>query len=385
MKENQELSFATRLLHTGNEIDRTTGASAVPIYQASTFHQEDVDQAQPYEYARSGNPTREALERTIATLEGGTRGFAFASGMAAISTALLLFSAGDHLIATDDIYGGTFRILTTVLNRLGIETTFVDVTDLENIRAAIRPNTKGLLLETPSNPLLQITDLAGAAKLAKEHGLLTIVDNTFQTPYLQRPLDHGIDVVVHSATKFLGGHSDVVAGLAVTKDQALGQRLKQLQNSFGAVLGPQDCFLLQRGIKTLKVRMDASCDGAELVARWLANRAEVAKVYYPGLAAHKGHGVHLEQSSRSGAVLSFDLGTEEQAKRLMRAVKLPLVAVSLGGVESILSYPATMSHSGMPKEERHKRGISDGLLRLSVGLEDPEDIIADLEQALQNG
>lgn len=385
MKENQELSFATRLLHTGNEIDRTTGASAVPIYQASTFHQEDVDQAQPYEYARSGNPTREALERTIATLEGGTRGFAFASGMAAISTALLLFSAGDHLIATDDIYGGTFRILTTVLNRLGIETTFVDVTDLENIRAAIRPNTKGLLLETPSNPLLQITDLAGAAKLAKEHGLLTIVDNTFQTPYLQRPLDHGIDVVVHSATKFLGGHSDVVAGLAVTKDQALGQRLKQLQNSFGAVLGPQDCFLLQRGIKTLKVRMDASCDGAELVARWLANREEVAKVYYPGLAAHKGHGVHLEQSSRSGAVLSFDLGTEERAKRLMRAVKLPLVAVSLGGVESILSYPATMSHSGMPKEERHKRGISDGLLRLSVGLEDPEDIIADLEQALQNG
>ncbi|MFD2168732.1 trans-sulfuration enzyme family protein [Tumebacillus lipolyticus] len=379
------MSFATRLLHTGNEIDRTTGASAVPIYQASTFHQEDVDQAQPYEYARSGNPTREALERTIATLEGGTRGFAFASGMAAISTALLLFSAGDHLIATDDIYGGTFRILTTVLNRLGIETTFVDVTDLENIRAAIRPNTKGLLLETPSNPLLQITDLAGAAKLAKEHGLLTIVDNTFQTPYLQRPLDHGIDVVVHSATKFLGGHSDVVAGLAVTKDQALGHRLKQLQNSFGAVLGPQDCFLLQRGIKTLKVRMDASCDGAELVARWLANREEVAKVYYPGLAAHKGHGVHLEQSSRSGAVLSFDLGTEERAKRLMRAVKLPLVAVSLGGVESILSYPATMSHSGMPKEERHKRGISDGLLRLSVGLEDPEDIIADLEQALQNG
>ncbi|WP_198299674.1 trans-sulfuration enzyme family protein [Tumebacillus avium] len=382
MSGNKELTFATQLLHTGNEIDKTTGASAVPIYQASTFHQEDADHPPQYEYARSGNPTRDALEKTIAALEGGTRGFAFASGMAAISTALLLFSAGDHLIATDDIYGGTFRMLTTVLNRLGIETTFVDVTELDNIRAAIRPNTKGIVLETPSNPLLQITDLAGAAALAKEHGLLTIVDNTFQTPYLQRPLDVGIDVVVHSATKFLGGHSDLVAGLAVTKDTVLGHRLAQLQNSFGAVLGPQDCFLLQRGIKTLKVRMDASCDGAERVARWLSERDDIAKVYYPGLSTHKGHEVHKSQSSRFGAVLSFDAGSAERAKELMKRVELPLVAVSLGGVESILSYPATMSHSGMPQAERHKRGITDGLLRLSVGLEDAEDLIADLEQAL---
>jgi cystathionine beta-lyase len=380
--EKKELSFATHLLHTGHEIDPVTGASAIPVYQASTFHQQDADHPPQYEYARSGNPTREALEKTIAALEGGARGFAFASGMAAISTTLLLFSAGDHLIATDDIYGGTFRVLTTVLNRLGIETTFVDVTDLENVRKAIRPNTKGLILETPSNPLLQITDLAGAAVIAKEHGILTIVDNTFQTPYLQRPIDFGIDIVVHSATKFLGGHSDVVAGLVVTADRVLGHRIAHLQNSLGAVLGPQDCFLLQRGIKTLKVRMDASCDGAERVARWLSEREDIAKVYYPGLPSHKGYGVHQAQSSRSGAVLSFDTGSEERAKRLMQLVKLPLVAVSLGGVESILSYPATMSHSGMPREERHKRGITDGLLRLSVGLEDPEDIIADLEQAL---
>ncbi|ASS75158.1 cystathionine gamma-synthase [Tumebacillus algifaecis] len=382
MSEEKKLTFATQLLHTGNEIDQTTGASAIPIYQVSTFHQEDPDNPPQYEYARSGNPTRNALERTIAELEGGTRGFAFASGMAAISTALLLFSAGDHLIATDDIYGGTFRVLTTVLNRLGIETTFVDVTDLENIRVAIRPNTKGILLETPSNPLLKITDLAGAAAIAKEHGLLTIVDNTFQTPYLQRPLDVGIDVVVHSATKFLGGHSDLVAGLAVTKDRVLGHRLAQLQNSFGAVLGPQDCFLLQRGIKTLKVRMDASCDGAERIAHWLAEREEISAVFYPGLSTHQGHEVHRKQSTRSGAVLSFDTGSAERAKLLMQQVKIPLVAVSLGGVESILSYPASMSHSGMPKEERHKRGITDGLLRLSVGLEDPDDLIADLERAL---
>lgn len=381
MSDSKNTSFATQLLHAGTQVDPVTGASSFPIYQASTFHQEDVDQPPTYEYGRSGNPTRNALEDLIAELEGGTRGFAFASGMAAMSTALLLFSAGDHLIASDDIYGGTFRFLTQVLSRMGIETTFVDTSDLEQIRGAIRPNTKGLIIESPSNPLLQIVDLAGAAQIAKEHGLISIIDNTFMTPYLQRPLDLGIDIVVHSATKFLGGHSDVVAGLIAVKDKVLGHRIYFLQNSLGAVLGPQDCFLLQRGIKTLKVRMDASQAGAQRVAEWLSEQ-EGIKVFYPGLATHRGHDVHRRQADGFGAVLSFDLGSEERAKRLMSRVKLPLVAVSLGGVETILSYPRLMSHSGMPAAERQKRGIGDGLLRYSVGLEDPEDLIRDLAQGL---
>ncbi|HEU4964716.1 MAG TPA: aminotransferase class I/II-fold pyridoxal phosphate-dependent enzyme [Bacilli bacterium] len=369
-------------MHTGYEIDPVTGASAFPIYQTSTFHQADPENPPVYEYARSGNPTRDALEKTLAALEGGTRGFAYSSGVAAITSALLLFSAGDHLVACEDIYGGTFRALTQVVNRLGIETTFVDTTDLEAVRRAIRPHTKGLLLETPSNPTLKITDLAGAVAIAKEHGLLTILDNTFLTPYLQRPLDFGIDVVVHSATKFLGGHSDLVAGAAVVRDEELGKRLYLLQNTLGNVLGPQDCFLLQRGIKTLKVRMDAAEQVARQVAAYLQERGDLAQVYYPGLASHPGHEIQVRQASGFGAVLSFDVGSAERAKQVMSRVQLPLVAVSLGGVETILSYPRTMSHGSMPEEERHRRGITDGLLRYSVGLEDPQDLIADLEQAL---
>ncbi|MGB8957029.1 MAG: aminotransferase class I/II-fold pyridoxal phosphate-dependent enzyme [Tumebacillaceae bacterium] len=377
--------FATHLLHTGHEVDPVTGAAAFPIYQASTFHQEDPFNPPKFEYARSGNPTREALENTLAALEDGTRAFAFGSGMAAITTALFLFSQGDHLIACDDIYGGTFRALTQVLPRFGIETTFVDATDLDQIRAAIRPNTKGLILETPSNPLLRIIDLAGAAELAKEHGILTLVDNTFMSPYLQRPLELGIDIVLHSGTKFLGGHSDVVAGAMVVRDEELGKRLYFLQNALGGVLGPQDCFLLQRGLKTLKVRMDASCQNAQRVAEWLyeqQQRGQIADVYYPGLPTHPGHELQKQQASGFGAVVSFDAGTEEQAKRLMERVQIPLVAVSLGAVESILTYPRTMSHSGMPAAERHKRGITDGLLRFSVGLESADDLIDDLAQAL---
>lgn len=382
---NRTLSYATKLLHTGNELDPTTGASAIPIYQASTFHQEDPFAPQAYEYARSGNPTRAALERTLAVLENGTQAFAFGSGMAAITTVLFLFSQGDHLIACDDIYGGTFRALTQVVNRFGIETTFVDTTDLEQIRAAIRPNTKGLLLESPSNPLLKVTDLAGAAAIAREHGLLSIVDNTFLTPYLQRPLDLGLDIVVHSGTKFLGGHSDVVAGAVIARDEVLCKRLYFLQNALGGVLGPQDCFLFQRGLKTLKVRLEASEAGAQQVAAWLAEQqrqGRIEAVYYPGLPTHPGHDIQRQQADGFGAVLSFDVGSEGRARQLMEQVQLPLVAVSLGGVETILSYPRTMSHSGMPAPERLKRGIGDGLLRYSVGLEDPADLIADLDQAL---
>lgn len=379
----KKVSFATRILHTGNELDPVTGASAFPIYQASTFHQEDPWNPPAYEYARSGNPTRHALEDAIAQLEGGTRGFAFGSGMAAITTTLFLFSQGDHIVACDDIYGGTFRALTQLINRFGIETTFVDATDLEAIRTAIRPNTKGLFLETPSNPTMKIIDLQGAAQIAKEHGLLSIIDNTFMTPYLQRPLELGIDIVIHSATKFLGGHSDVVAGVVVVRDEELGKRLYFLQNACGGVLGPQDCFLLQRGLKTLKVRMDASCASAEKIASYLEARGDLERVFYPGLPNHPGHEIQKKQADGFGAVVSFDVGSEARARRLMERVQLPLVAVSLGAVESILSYPRMMSHNGMPAEERLKRGIGDGLLRFSIGLEDPDDLIADLEQALK--
>lgn len=374
--------FATKLIHFGKEIDEATGASSVPIYQASTFHHFDLDHPPKHDYSRSGNPTREALEEYIALLEGGARGFAFASGMAAISTAFLLLSAGDHVIVTEDVYGGTYRLLTTVLNRLNIDSTFVDMTDFEQVKAALKPNTKAVFMETPSNPTLKITDIAEVANWAKERGLLTMLDNTFMTPYRQRPIELGVDLVLHSATKFLGGHSDVLAGLVVTADEALGRRVKQLQNGLGTVLSAQESWLLMRGMKTLKVRMDSSEQGAAKLAAWLAAHPAVERVYYPGLPDHPRRDVHEKQSSGYGAVVSFDAGSGERARRLLGRVKLPLVAVSLGAAESILSYPAMMSHAAMPREVRLERGITDGLVRYSVGLEDPDDLIRDLEQAL---
>ncbi|MGC5326300.1 aminotransferase class I/II-fold pyridoxal phosphate-dependent enzyme [Brevibacillus sp. SYSU BS000544] len=376
------MKFATQLLHGTCGIDTVTGASSVPIYQASTFHQFDLDQPGTFDYARSGNPTRQALEETIAELEGGKRGFAFASGMAAISSVFLLFSAGDHLIVSEDVYGGTYRILTSVFSRLGVEATFVDTTDPERVRAAIQPKTKGIYLETPSNPTLKVTDIEAICRIAKEHGLTTIVDNTFLTPYYQRPLMLGADIVIHSATKFIAGHSDVVAGLVVTKDAELGAQLYTIQNGFGAILGVQDCWLVMRGLKTLKVRLDVSTASADRLATWLESHPYVECVYYTGLVDHPGHQLQARQASGHGAVLSFDLGCKERVKRFLDAVKLPLVAVSLGAVESILSYPAMMSHASMPAQERNKRGITDGLIRLSVGLEDVHDLAADLDQAL---
>jgi cystathionine beta-lyase len=378
------MKYGTRLLHTGVEIDPATGASSVPIYQASTFHHESLEHPPRFDYARSGNPTRQALEDALTVLEGGVRGFAFSSGMAAMTTTLLLFGQGDHIVACEDIYGGTYRALTRIFTRLGIETTFVDTTDLDKVEAAIRPNTKALLLETPSNPVLKITDLRAAVEIAKRNRLLTIVDNTFMSPYLQRPLELGIDIVVHSGTKFIGGHSDVVAGIVVVNEKKLGSEIKFLQNSFGSILGPQDAWLLLRGIKTLKVRMDASQASAMKIAQWLATNPRVEKVYYPGLEAHPGREIHVAQSDGPGAVLSFDLGSEERARHVLESVRLPLVAVSLGGVESILSYPAMMSHAAMPEQEREALGITKGLLRLSVGLEDPDDLIEDLDQALRS-
>ena len=372
----------TRILHHGAETDPHTGAAAVPVYQVSTYAQKDPVNLGKYEYARGENPTREALEHAIAELEGGAVGLAFASGMAAISSVLLLFRPGDHLLVAEDVYGGTYRVVTTIFRQWGLESTFVDTSDPGNIAASIRPETRGIFAETPSNPILKITDLAAVSAIAREKKLLSIVDNTFMTPYLQRPIEHGFDIVVHSATKFLGGHSDLIAGLVVTRDAELGGRLKFIQRAFGAILGPQDAFLVSRGIKTLGARMEAQQANAEKIARWLTGTPEIRKVYYPTLTGHAGREVHLRQSAGGGAVVSFELPDGPSAHRFMRSVRLPLLAVSLGGVESILSYPATMSHGAMPREERLARGITDGMVRLSVGLEDPEDLIRDLANAL---
>ncbi|TDL90102.1 cystathionine beta-lyase MetC [Vibrio vulnificus] len=381
---DHDFSFETKLLHNQHKFDPATGGVSVPIQHASTFHQSDIDQFGKYDYSRSGNPTREALEDIIAELEEGTHGFAFSSGMAAISTAFLLLSAGDHIVISEDVYGGTFRMVTSVLNRFNIEHTFVDMTDLESVKAAVQPNTRAIYIETPSNPLLKVTDIQAVCDIAKKAGALSFVDNTFLTPALQKPLNLGADVVLHSATKFLSGHSDVVAGLAVVKDPELAARLGSLQNSFGAVLGVQDAWLVMRGLKTLSVRMEHSQKGAEKIAAYLKEQPLVKKVYYPGLVDHPQHAIQKGQSLGAGAVLSFELESEEIFRSFVNTVELPVFAVSLGAVESILSYPAKMSHAAMPADEREKRGITNSLLRLSVGLENPDDLIKDFEAALVN-
>lgn len=363
-------------------IDSVTGASSTPIYQASTFHQTDFDHPPEYDYARSGNPTRYALETLIASMEGVTHGFAFASGMAAMTSVLLTLNAGDHVIACEDLYGGTFRALTRIFSRLQVTTTFIDASDVDVVKNAIKPNTRMLLLETPSNPMLKIIDLQQMVELAKQASLVTVVDNTFMSPYLQRPHEHGIDIVVHSGTKFLGGHSDVLAGLVTVKDDQLANDVYQVQNGFGAVLSPYDSWLLMRGMKTLSVRMKQSQDTAIFLAKNLQEHDKVQKIYYPGLPDHPMHDVHFRQATGAGAVLSFVLEDKDAVKKFVSHLTIPLYAVSLGAVESIVSYPARMSHAAMPSVERYKRGITDGLLRLSVGLEDANDLLNDLKDAL---
>ena len=376
------MKFATELIHGTSPVDPEHGSLSHPIYLSSTFAQRSMDHFGRFDYSRSGNPTREALEEAVAGLEKGATGLAFASGMAAIASTLLMFAPGDHLVVCEDVYGGTFRVLSTLFKGWGLRASFVDATDTAAIAAAILPETKALYLETPSNPLIKIIDLAAAAQLARDRGLLTIVDNTFMTPYLQRPLELGCDIVLHSGTKFLNGHSDVLCGFSVAKDPEIGSRLRFIQNAFGAVLGPQDCWLVLRGLKTLKVRMEEHQASAGLIVSWLKEQKEVAKVYYPGLPEHPGYEIHNAQASGPGAVLSFELADYELTKRLLEGVKLSAFAVSLGGVESILSYPAKMSHAAMPPAEREARGIKDTLVRLSVGLEDPQDLIADMERVL---
>lgn len=359
------------------------GAVNVPMYLSSTFHQESIDEFGEYDYARSGNPTRAALEKAIAELEGGNRGFAFATGMAAVSACFMILSAGDHIVITEDVYGGTYRFVTKVLPRYGITHTFVDFTDTEAVKAAVRPETKLIYMETPSNPTLGITDIRGVVEIAKQHGALTFLDNTFMTPLHQKPLELGVDVVIHSATKFLSGHSDIVAGLVVTKDEVLGNEIYFVQNSFGSVLGVQDCYTLIQNMKTTAVRFNEESRVAMRIAQFLHAHPLVEKVYYPGLPTHPGFEIHAAQATSAGAVLSFSFPNYEIAKAFVEAMKIPVFAVSLGGVESILSYPAKMSHAAMEPEERAKRGITDGLLRFSVGLENEDDLIEDFTQALE--
>ncbi|MBD1400364.1 trans-sulfuration enzyme family protein [Pelovirga terrestris] len=374
--------IATLLVHQGQDRDPATGASTVPIYQASTYHHPG-GVGQEFDYARSGNPSRQQVEEAIALLEGGVRGFAFSSGMAAIGSALSLLEAGDHLIAPDDLYGGSYRYLTMLLPRQGIEVSLVDQSDRAQVAAAIRPTTRALFLETPSNPLFKITDLRAMVDLAREHRLLTLLDNTFMTPLLQRPLDLGIDVTIHSATKFLGGHSDILAGLVAVGDNEIAGRIKRIQNSFGAVLGPFDSFLLSRGIKTLKLRLEASQANAQELATRLARHSAVARVIYPGLDDFVGRDRHFSQAGGAGAVLSFELTDAAAVKSLLERVQLPIVAPSLGGVETILTHCWSMSHAAIPAAIKEQMGITQGLLRISAGIEDVEDLWEDLDQGLQ--
>lgn len=371
----------TKLIHSVMG-DPETGAVSVPIYQVSTFEQDAVGKHRGYEYARTGNPTRHALETLIADLENGKHGFAFSSGMAAITTVFALYDKGDHLVVGDDVYGGTYRVLTKVFARLGIEYTIVDTSDLDAVEQAIHPHTKAIFAETPTNPLLKISDLQALSKIAKKHDLHLIVDNTFMTPYWQNPLSLGADMVLHSATKYLGGHSDVVAGLVAVKDEELGEQLHFLQNAMGGVLGPHDSWLLMRGMKTLGLRMKQHEQNANRIAEWLNEHPKVTKVYYPGLPEHPGHELAKQQASGFGGMISFEVQNGEFAEKVLSATKYFVLAESLGAVESLISLPAKMTHASIPPERREELGISDGLIRISVGVEDVEDLIEDLAQAL---
>jgi cystathionine beta-lyase len=372
---------STKLIHGGISRDRLTDAVNIPIYQTSTFAQEIPGVHKGYEYSRTGNPTREALESLIADLEHGTSGYAFASGMAAITAVLTLFKSGDRLILSDNVYGGTFRVLDKVFKQFGLKYTMVDTSDISDIEREIAPDVRAVYIETPTNPLLKITDINAVSELAKKNGLLTIVDNTFFTPYLQKPIDHGADIVIHSATKYLGGHSDLVAGLVVVNDEKLAEKIAFIQNSTGGILGPFDSFLLIRGIRTLGVRLDRHVENAEYLADFLENSPDVNKVYYPGLKGAQGYEVNRSQARNGGAMISFELTKGHDMDRFFRALKTITLAESLGGVESLVCHPATMTHASIPADIRHKAGISDELIRLSVGIEDKEDLKLDLENA----
>ena len=376
-------SIESALIHGGIYGDESTGAVNVPIYQTSTYEQQGIGQNKGWEYSRTGNPTRAALEALIAELEGGTHGFAFGSGMAALTAVLSLFKSGDKIIISSNVYGGTFRVLDKIFKNFNITYSIEDTTDLISLDTKVTPDVKAILVETPANPLLTITDLHGVANIAKKHGILSIVDNTFMTPYLQRPIESGIDIVVHSATKYLGGHSDVVAGLAVVHNKELAARLAFIQNATGGVLGPFYSFLLIRGIKTLGVRLDRHTENALKIAKWLTEQPSVKKVYYPGLESAQGYDINKKQAKNGGAMISFELKENYDFKKFFSSLGLIALAESLGGVESLACHPASMTHASIPREIREKVGITDGLIRLSVGIESAEDLIADLQQAIE--
>ena len=376
------MGFSTDAIHIGQEPDPATGAIIVPIHLTSTYVQEELGKHKGYEYSRTANPTRVALERNLARLEAGQFGFAFASGMAAINAVLTLFKSGDHVVTGRNLYGGTFRLFERVLKDFGFQFTYVDTTHLASIEEAIRDNTRLLFLETPTNPIMEITDLTAASELAHRHGLLVAVDNTFMSPYLQRPLELGADIVIHSTTKYLNGHSDGVGGAVVMNNAALADRLKFLQNAAGAVLGPMDSWLVLRGVKTLAVRMRQHNENGMAVARFLAGHPKVKLVHYPGLESHPQYELGRKQMRGPGGMLSFETGSITNARTVLNSVRLCSLAESLGGVETLISHPATMTHASVPPEERHRLGITDGLVRISVGIEDVEDLIADLDQAL---
>ncbi len=377
------MKFATKAIHAGQHPDPATGAIMTPVYLTSTYVQDAPEKHKGFDYSRSNHPTRKALEENLAALEGGTHGLAFGSGMAATSTVLMSLSSGDHVVCGRDVYGGTYRVFTKVFERFGLTFTFVDTRDLAAVEKALGPKTKLLWLESPSNPLLHVTDIAAICRLAKAKGVKVAVDNTFATPCLQRPLELGADIVVHSTTKYLGGHSDVVGGAVVVKDEALYKDIKFLQNAVGAIPGPMDCFLVLRGTKTLAARMKLHCDNAEKIARHLEKHAEVTKVLYPGLESHPGRELAKRQMSGMGGMISFELkGDLERAVRMISSLKVFSLAESLGGVESLAGHPATMTHASIPKADREKAGLTDTLIRLSVGIEDADDLIADLDQAI---
>ncbi|HEV3277663.1 MAG TPA: cystathionine gamma-synthase [Terriglobia bacterium] len=376
------MGFSTDAIHVGQEPDPATGAIIVPIYQTSTYVQEELGKNKGYEYARTSNPTRSALERNLACLEGGRYAYAFASGMAAINALMTLMKSGDHVLASHNLYGGSFRLFERVLKDFGLTFSYANTSRLEEVESAIRPNTRVLYVETPTNPVMEITDIAAAAALAHNRGLLLAVDNTFMSPYFQRPLELGADLVLHSTTKYLNGHSDGVGGAIILNDAALAGRLKFLQNAAGAILGPFDSWLVLRGVKTLAVRMRQHDANGQAIAQFLAAHPKVRKVYYPGLATHPQHELARRQMKGFGGMIAFETGSVENAKAVLRTVRLCSLAESLGGVETLISHPATMTHASVPPEDRQRLGITDGLVRISVGIEDVDDLIADLDYSL---
>lgn len=378
------MKIGTKVIHAGIKPDPATGAIMTPIYQTSTYAQESPGKHKGFAYARSSNPTRSALEANLAALENGSFAYCFASGMAAMDAVIRLLEPGTEVLATSDIYGGTFRQLTQIHQSIGIKSQFLDMTDVESFAQAINSDTRLIWIETPTNPMLNLIDIKAICKLAKSAGILVCVDNTFASPYLQTPLDLGADIVMHSCTKYLGGHSDVVMGALIVNDEQVANQLQFIQNTVGAIPGPQDCFLMLRGIKTLHLRVQRSCENANKIAHFLKNHPKVNKVYYPGFKTHPGHQIALEQMNDFGGMVSFDLkeDTPESAFAIMRNTKLFLLAESLGGVESLIGHPATMTHASIPQVDRHKIGLTDSLIRISVGVEDVDDLLSDLKQAL---